>query len=64
MHLVLTPHDLAPEQSYNVIADLKGDEIPKEIVVVSGHLDSWDLGTGALARRHRRRDRDGRCPHH
>ena len=48
MHLVLTPHDLAPEQSYNVIADLKGDEIPKEIVVVSGHLDSWDLGTGAL----------------
>ena len=48
IHLVLTPSDLAPEQSYNVIADLKGNEAPKEIVVVSGHLDSWDLGTGAL----------------
>ncbi|MGA8438135.1 MAG: M28 family peptidase [Candidatus Sulfotelmatobacter sp.] len=48
IHLVLTPRDLAPEQSYNVIADLTGDEAPKEVVVVSGHLDSWDLGTGAL----------------
>jgi Zn-dependent M28 family amino/carboxypeptidase len=48
IHLVLTPRDLPSEQSYNVIADLKGDAVPKEVVVVSGHLDSWDLGTGAL----------------
>jgi carboxypeptidase Q len=48
IHLVLTPRDLPPEQSYNVIADLKGDQTPAQIVVVSGHLDSWDLGTGAL----------------
>jgi carboxypeptidase Q len=48
IHLVLTPRDLPPEQSYNVIADLKGNEAPDQIVVVSGHLDSWDLGTGAL----------------
>jgi carboxypeptidase Q len=48
IHLVLTPRDLAPEQSYNVIADLKSDKARKEIVVVSAHLDSWDLGTGAL----------------
>jgi carboxypeptidase Q len=48
IHLVLTPRDLPPEQSYNVIADLTGDEMPKQIVIVSGHLDSWDLGTGAL----------------
>jgi len=34
--------------SYNVIADLKGSEKPDEVVIVSGHLDSWDLGTGAL----------------
>lgn len=48
IHLVLTPRDLPSEQSYNVIADLKGDQKPEQIVIVSGHLDSWDLGTGAL----------------
>jgi carboxypeptidase Q len=48
IHLVLTPRDLPSEQSYNVIADLKGGQISEQVVVVSGHLDSWDLGTGAL----------------
>jgi Zn-dependent M28 family amino/carboxypeptidase len=48
MHLTLTPQKLADETSYNVIADLKGSEHPEEIVVASGHLDSWDLGTGAI----------------
>jgi Zn-dependent M28 family amino/carboxypeptidase len=48
IHLVLTPRDLAPAESYNVIADLKGAQHPEQIVLVSGHLDSWDLGTGAL----------------
>ena len=33
--------------SYNVIADLKGTEKPGEIIVVSGHFDSWDAGCGA-----------------
>jgi carboxypeptidase Q len=46
--LTLTPKTLADAVSYNVIADLKGSEKPEEIVIVSGHLDSWDLGTGAL----------------
>lgn len=46
--LVLTPKSFPDAVSYNVIADLKGSERPDEVVIVSGHLDSWDLGTGAL----------------
>jgi carboxypeptidase Q len=48
IHLTLTPQKLPDETSYNVIGDLKGTEHPEQIVVVSGHLDSWDLGTGAI----------------
>lgn len=48
MHLILTPKTYPPAQSYNVIADWKGSEHPEEIVIVSGHLDSWDLATGAI----------------
>jgi carboxypeptidase Q len=48
MHLVLTPQTLPDEPSYNVVADLKGSEQPEQIVIVSGHLDSWDLGRGAI----------------
>ena len=48
MKLTLTPKTFPNTTSYNVIADLKGSEKPDEIVIVSGHLDSWDLGTGAL----------------
>ncbi len=33
--------------SYNVIGEIKGTEKPEEIIVVGGHLDSWDLGEGA-----------------
>ncbi len=48
MHFVLTPQDLPEVEAYNVIGDLKGSEHPEEIVILSGHLDSWDLGTGAI----------------
>lgn len=48
MHLVLTSQTGAPVLSCNVIGDLKGTEHPEQIVIVSGHLDSWDLGTGAI----------------
>ena len=46
--LTLTPQTLPDVESYNVIADLKGSERPDEIVIVVGHLDSWDLGQGAI----------------
>ena len=34
--------------SYNVIGEMTGREFPDEKVVIGGHLDSWDLGTGAV----------------
>jgi len=34
--------------SVNVVAEIKGSEHPEQIVVIGGHLDSWDLGTGAI----------------
>ena len=48
MHLTLTCQTLPDVESANVIADLKGTEHPEQVVIVSGHLDSWDLGTGAI----------------
>ncbi len=48
IHLSLPTHLGPPVQSYNVVADLKGSEHPEQVVIVSGHLDSWDLGTGAI----------------
>ncbi|MGI8431515.1 MAG: M20/M25/M40 family metallo-hydrolase, partial [Chthoniobacterales bacterium] len=48
LHLVLTPQTLPDVPSANVIADLKGSEHPEDVIIVSGHLDSWDLGTGAI----------------
>ncbi|HWM26025.1 MAG TPA: M20/M25/M40 family metallo-hydrolase [Chthoniobacterales bacterium] len=48
MRLLLTPQTLPDAISHNVIGDLKGSEHPEQIVIVSGHLDSWDLGTGAI----------------
>jgi carboxypeptidase Q len=48
MHLTLTSENGAEVMSHNVVADLKGSEHPEQVVIVSGHLDSWDLGTGAI----------------
>lgn len=48
MRLTVTPQKLPDVVSYNVIGDLKGSEHPEQVVIVSGHLDSWDLGTGAI----------------
>ncbi len=34
-------------ESFNVVGDIRGSEFPNEIVLVGGHFDSWDPGTGA-----------------
>ena len=47
LHLTLTPQTLPDADSFNVIADWPGTDKADEIVLVSGHLDSWDLATGA-----------------
>lgn len=48
LHMVLTSQVGPAVVSHNVVADIKGSEHPEQIVVVSGHLDSWDLGRGAI----------------
>ncbi|MEM1111814.1 MAG: M20/M25/M40 family metallo-hydrolase [Pseudomonadota bacterium] len=48
VRLVLTPEVLPAAQSGNVIAEIPGRESPEELVLVGAHLDSWDLGTGAI----------------
>ena len=47
LHLELGAHTLPPAQSANVIAEIRGSELPEEIVVIGGHFDSWDVGQGA-----------------
>ncbi len=46
--LELGCRELAEETSANVIAEIRGREAPDEIVLLAAHLDSWDLGTGAM----------------
>ncbi|MGH6780851.1 MAG: M20/M25/M40 family metallo-hydrolase, partial [Sphingomonadaceae bacterium] len=48
MKLVLTPRNIGTQQSGNVIAEVPGSDPSAGIVLIGGHLDSWDLGTGAV----------------
>ncbi|MCJ7679808.1 MAG: M20/M25/M40 family metallo-hydrolase [Candidatus Aminicenantes bacterium] len=47
VHLKLDCRHLSPVISHNVIGEIEGSEKPEEIVLLGGHLDSWDQGTGA-----------------
>lgn len=48
LHLTLTPRFTGPAQSGNVVGEIPGSERPDEVVLIGGHLDSWDLGQGAI----------------
>ena len=47
-HLKLDDQLLPDVESANVVADLVGKDKPDELVVIGGHLDSWDVGQGAI----------------
>jgi carboxypeptidase Q len=46
--LTMGARQLAPVPSRNVVAELVGREKPDEVVVLGGHIDSWDVGQGAM----------------
>ena len=46
--LKMSARMLPDSPSRNAIAELRGSELPDEVVIVSGHLDSWDVGQGAM----------------
>jgi len=47
VHLQMQAHMLPDRISHNVIGEIRGRERPEEVVVIGGHLDSWDVGQGA-----------------
>lgn len=47
LSLELSCRQLPDTVSYNVIGEIKGSKFPEEIILVGGHLDSWDIGEGA-----------------
>jgi carboxypeptidase Q len=48
IRLTMGAKTLPDKPSRNVIAEIRGSERPDEIVVLGGHIDSWDVGTGAM----------------
>jgi carboxypeptidase Q len=47
VRLKMEARSLPDADSANVVGEIRGRELPNEVVVVSGHLDSWDVGDGA-----------------
>jgi hypothetical protein len=47
LHLTMNCQWFEDALSFNVIAELKGTDHPEEIIVMGGHMDSWDVGEGA-----------------
>lgn len=47
LRLTMGAHFLPDAESANVVAEIRGREKPEEVVVIGGHIDSWDVGQGA-----------------
>jgi carboxypeptidase Q len=45
--LMMEAHFENDAQSYNVVGEIVGKDLPKEVLVMGGHIDSWDVGAGA-----------------
>ncbi|XP_015178633.1 PREDICTED: carboxypeptidase Q-like [Polistes dominula] len=48
IRLKMDAHSLPDKESRNVVAEISGRDKPEGVVVVSGHIDSWDVGEGAM----------------
>ena len=48
MRLTLTPRNIGVRRSGNVVAEVPGSDASAGVILIGGHLDSWDLGTGAF----------------
>ena len=48
VRLMLRPESRPDAVSRNVVAEVPGRELPEEVVLVGGHVDSWDVGQGAM----------------
>ncbi len=48
LRVLATPRVLGETTSQNVIGEIRGSTKPDEVIAIGGHLDSWDLGTGAI----------------
>lgn len=47
LRLKMEARMLPDADSYNVVGEIRGRELPDEVVVLGGHFDSWDVGTGS-----------------
>ena len=48
LHLTITPRQVGTKESGNVVGELPGSDAGTGIILIGGHLDSWDFGTGAI----------------
>ncbi|XP_064201848.1 carboxypeptidase Q-like [Anguilla rostrata] len=48
IHLTMGAQNLPDADSFNTVAEITGSKYPEQVVLISGHLDSWDVGQGAM----------------